>query len=86
MSIGDDLISIKSGWDQYGISFGRPSSNIIIRRVTGETPTSAGLAFGSEMSGGIIDVHVKGFHCLSNMMIQNVVYAISTKLEACKSL
>lgn len=68
MSIGDDLISIKSGWDQYGISFGRPSSNIIIRRVTGETPTSAGLAFGSEMSGGIVDVHVENLHVYNSRL------------------
>ncbi|CAJ2666987.1 probable polygalacturonase [Trifolium pratense] len=30
---GDDCIAIKSGWDQYGIKFGKPSEHIIIRRI-----------------------------------------------------
>ena len=34
ISVGDDGIAIKSGWDQYGIAYGRPSSNISIRNVT----------------------------------------------------
>lgn len=55
---GDDLISIKSGWDEYGIAYGRPSSNIIIRRIAGGTRSSAGIAVGSEMSGGISNVYV----------------------------
>ncbi|KAI5398896.1 hypothetical protein KIW84_064326 [Lathyrus oleraceus] len=58
ISTGDDLISIKSGWDEYGISFGRPSTNIIIRRLTGRT-TSAGISIGSEMSGGVSEVHAE---------------------------
>eukprot|EP01018_Ginkgo_biloba_P025289 Gb_39001 [translate_table: standard] len=62
ISTGDDVISIKSGWDEYGISYGRPSSNIIIRRVIGESHTSSGLALGSEMSGGIKDVHAEDLH------------------------
>ncbi|KAH9305504.1 hypothetical protein KI387_009908 [Taxus chinensis] len=70
---GDDMISIKSGWDEYGIAYGRPSSNIIIRNVTGETPTSAGLALGSEMSGGIRDVQVE------NLNVYNSRYGIRLK-------
>lgn len=31
--VGDDAIAIKSGWDQYGISYGRPSTNILIRNL-----------------------------------------------------
>lgn len=31
---GDDGIAIKSGWDQYGIAYKRPSTNILIRNVT----------------------------------------------------
>ncbi|KAG5523191.1 hypothetical protein RHGRI_035118 [Rhododendron griersonianum] len=31
ISVGDDGIAIKSGWDQYGIAYGRPSANILIR-------------------------------------------------------
>jgi hypothetical protein len=34
ISVGDDAIAIKSGWDQYGIAYGQPSSNILIRNVT----------------------------------------------------
>lgn len=59
ISIGDDLISIKSGWDEYGISYGRPSTNIIIHRLTGQTGSSSGIALGSEMSGGISEVYAK---------------------------
>jgi hypothetical protein len=33
ISVGDDGIAIKSGWDQYGIAYGRPSSNITIQNV-----------------------------------------------------
>jgi polygalacturonase len=58
ISVGDDAISIKSGWDEYGIAFGRPSKNIFIRRVVAWSPTSAGIAIGSEMSGGVANVSV----------------------------
>lgn len=34
ISVGDDGIAIKSGWDQYGIAYGQPSTNILIRNVT----------------------------------------------------
>ncbi|XP_058082731.1 probable polygalacturonase [Magnolia sinica] len=63
---GDDLISIKSGWDEYGISYARPSSNITIRRITGETPSSAGVALGSEMSGGISEIHILGLQLFNS--------------------
>lgn len=33
ISVGDDGIAIKSGWDQYGIAYGKPSKNILIRNV-----------------------------------------------------
>lgn len=59
---GDDLVAVKSGWDQYGISVGKPSSNIIIQRVSGTTPTCSGVGFGSEMSGGISNVLVRDLH------------------------
>ncbi|XP_057461349.1 probable polygalacturonase [Actinidia eriantha] len=59
ISTGDDLIAIKSGWDEYGISYARPSTNIIIRRLVGETRSSSGIALGSEMSGGISEVHAE---------------------------
>ncbi|XAR55129.1 hypothetical protein NMG60_11030533 [Bertholletia excelsa] len=55
ISVGDDLVAVKSGWDEYGIAYGRPSSDITIRRVTGSSPF-AGIAVGSETSGGIQNV------------------------------
>lgn len=62
ISTGDDLIAIKSGWDEYGIAYGRPSTDIIINRLIGKTRTSAGIAIGSEMSGGVSDVHAENIH------------------------
>ncbi|KAK8931380.1 putative polygalacturonase [Platanthera zijinensis] len=58
MSTGDDLVAVKSGWDEYGIAYGRPSSNITIRRLSGSSPF-AGVAIGSETSGGIENVLVE---------------------------
>ncbi|XP_051180299.1 probable polygalacturonase [Lolium perenne] len=57
ISVSHDSISVKSGWDKYGISIGRPASDIHIRRVDLQASSGAALAFGSEMSGGISDVH-----------------------------
>ncbi|XP_020213175.1 probable polygalacturonase isoform X1 [Cajanus cajan] len=62
ISTGDDLIAIKSGWDEYGIAYGRPSTNIIIHRLVGRSQTSAGIAIGSEMSGGVSEVHAEDIH------------------------
>ncbi|WOK91385.1 hypothetical protein Cni_G00076 [Canna indica] len=55
MSTGDDLVAVKSGWDEYGVAYGRPSSGITVRRITGSTPF-AGFAVGSETSGGVENV------------------------------
>lgn len=48
-------MAVKSGWDEYGIAYGRPSHGITIRRLTGSSPF-AGIAIGSEASGGVEDV------------------------------
>lgn len=53
---GDDCIAIKSGLNEYGIKLGIPSQHIVIKRLTCISPSSAGIALGSEMSGGIQDV------------------------------
>ncbi|KAK1285754.1 putative polygalacturonase [Acorus calamus] len=58
ISTGDDLVAIKSGWDEYGITYARSSSDITIRRVNGSSPF-AGIAIGSEMSGGVQNVLVE---------------------------
>jgi len=63
---GDDIIAIKSGWDEYGISFGMPSQHIVIRRVVGISPTSAIIALGSEMSGGIQDVRAEDIQAIDS--------------------
>lgn len=55
---GDDAIAIKSGRDQDGWRVGRPSENIIIRRVTMGSRHS-GVCIGSEMSGGVRNVFVE---------------------------
>ncbi|RZR91458.1 hypothetical protein BHM03_00019573 [Ensete ventricosum] len=73
ISTGDDLIVIKSGWDEYGISYAHPSSNISIRRIIGEAKSGAGIAFGSEMSGGISDVEVE------DISLFNSLYGIRIK-------
>ncbi|KAK4490655.1 hypothetical protein RD792_001346, partial [Penstemon davidsonii] len=59
---GDDLVAVKSGWDQYGMSMARPSMNITIRRVSGTTPTCSGIGIGSEMSGGIKNILVEDLY------------------------
>ncbi|XP_019430173.1 PREDICTED: probable polygalacturonase [Lupinus angustifolius] len=59
---GDDLVAIKSGWDHYGIKMARPSSNIIVRRVSGTTPTCSGVGIGSEMSGGVYNITIEDLH------------------------
>ncbi|KAI4379581.1 hypothetical protein MLD38_005859 [Melastoma candidum] len=59
ISVGDDAIAIKSGWDQYGIAYGRPSKNILIRNLVVRSMVSAGISIGSEMSGGVSNVTVQ---------------------------
>ncbi|XP_038711125.1 probable polygalacturonase [Tripterygium wilfordii] len=56
ISVGDDGIAIKSGWDRHGISYGRPSMNILIRNLVVRSMVSAGVSIGSEMSGGVSNV------------------------------
>ena len=51
-------VAIKSGWNCYGVAVGVPSTNIVIRNLTVVSPTSAGVCIGSEMSGGVSNVHV----------------------------
>ncbi|KAA8520865.1 hypothetical protein F0562_011538 [Nyssa sinensis] len=56
---GDDCVAVKSGWDEYGIAFGMPTKQLVIRRLTCISPFSAVIALGSEMSGGIQDVRAE---------------------------
>ncbi|GAB2212004.1 hypothetical protein Droror1_Dr00025346 [Drosera rotundifolia] len=63
---GDDCVAIKSGWDEYGISFAMPTKHLIIRRLTCISPTSAVIALGSEMSGGIQDVRAESILAINS--------------------
>ncbi|KAF3792315.1 putative polygalacturonase [Nymphaea thermarum] len=62
ISVGDDGIAIKSGWDQYGIAYNRSSTNIYIRNLVVRSMVSAGVSIGSEMSGGISNVSMENIH------------------------
>ncbi|XP_051114368.1 probable polygalacturonase [Andrographis paniculata] len=66
ISVGDDGVAIKSGWDQYGIAYGRPSMNILIRNLVVRSMVSAGISIGSEMSGGVSNVTVENIHIWSS--------------------
>ncbi|KAF8412131.1 hypothetical protein HHK36_000087 [Tetracentron sinense] len=67
IATGDDLVAVKSGWDEYGIAYGSQSSGITIRRVTGSSPF-AGIAIGSETSGGVENILAENIN-LFNMGI-----------------
>lgn len=71
ISMGHDGIALKSGWDEYGIAYGRPTRDIHIRWVQLQSSSGSGIAFGSEMSGGISSVQVE----------QVLIYNSSTGIE-----
>lgn len=56
-STGDDAISIKSGLDEDGRRVQQPSEHITIRNIVVKKGSS-GVSIGSEMSGGVSDVHI----------------------------
>ncbi|EYU21798.1 hypothetical protein ABFS82_09G078600 [Erythranthe guttata] len=76
ISVGDDGIAIKSGWDQYGIAYGRPSSNILIHNVIVRSMISAGVSIGSEMSGGVSNITIE------NLLVWNSKRGIRIKTSA----
>ena len=55
---GDDAIAIKSGRDLDGRQIGRPTENVVIRRIAMGSRHS-GLCIGSEMSGGVRNVFME---------------------------
>ncbi|XP_058203173.1 probable polygalacturonase isoform X3 [Rhododendron vialii] len=59
ISTGHDAIALKSGWDEYGIAYGMPSTSVHIKQVYLQSFSGSALAFGSEMSGGISNVLVE---------------------------
>ncbi|KAL9237205.1 hypothetical protein vseg_011787 [Gypsophila vaccaria] len=62
ISMGYDAISLKSGWDEHGIAYGRPTTYVQIKQVQLQAATGAAIAFGSQMSGGISHVLVNHIH------------------------
>ncbi|KAJ3682048.1 hypothetical protein LUZ60_014621 [Juncus effusus] len=63
---GDDCVAIKSGWDEYGTAFNMSSQHISVKRLTCVSPTSAVIALGSEMSGGIHDVRAEDITAINS--------------------
>jgi polygalacturonase len=57
LDVGDDGICLKSGKDEEGRRRGRPIENITIRNCT-VLHAHGGVTIGSEMSGGVRNVHV----------------------------
>lgn len=58
---GDDCVAIKSGWDCFGVAYAKPTRNVTVRNVTCDGRV-AGVAIGSEMSGGVEDVTIDRVH------------------------
>lgn len=58
IATGDDGVSVKSGWDCFGVTYDVPSQNIVIRNTFFNTPCCAGVCVGSEMSGGVKNIKV----------------------------
>ena len=57
---GDDAVVFKSGRDQDGWRVGKPTQNIVVRNCLAPQVLH-GIAFGSEMSGGIETIYVENF-------------------------
>lgn len=72
LTTGDDAIVIKSGRDQDGKRVNRASKDIIIRNCQIQK-ANAGIAIGSEISGGVRDVFVQ------NLSIKKSDFAIRLK-------
>ncbi|KAH0660358.1 hypothetical protein KY289_029106 [Solanum tuberosum] len=68
ISMGHDAVVLKSGWDEYGISYGKPTSNVHVRGVRLQSFAGAGMAFGSEMSGGISNVLVEHVYLHNSLL------------------
>ena len=63
---GDDGVAIKSGLNEAGRNFNRPSEHIRIENITidpeFDNGSTNGVSIGSEMSGGVFNVTVSGAH------------------------
>lgn len=63
---GNDCVAVKSGWDEYGIRFGVPTEQVIIRRLTCNSPNGSVIALGSEMSGGIKNIRAEDITAINS--------------------
>ncbi|PIM98479.1 hypothetical protein CDL12_29040 [Handroanthus impetiginosus] len=68
ITTGYDAVVLKSGWDEYGISYGRPTTNLHIRKVHLQAFAGSAIAFGSEMSGGISNILVEHLHVHNSLI------------------
>ena len=57
---GDDAVVFKSGRDQDGWRVNRPSKNVVVRNCFAPRVLH-GIAFGSEMSGGVENIYIENF-------------------------
>ncbi|XP_051152838.1 probable polygalacturonase isoform X2 [Andrographis paniculata] len=62
ISVGYDAVVLKSGWDEYGISYNESTSDVHVRKLRLRSSSGSSLAFGSEMSGGISGVIAEDLH------------------------
>ncbi|XP_047977374.1 probable polygalacturonase isoform X1 [Salvia hispanica] len=67
ISTGYDAVVLKSGWDEYGLSYNKPTSKVHVRKTRLQSSSGSGLAFGSEMSGGMSDVLAEHLHVYNSV-------------------
>ena len=93
LDVGDDAVCLKSGINEDGRRVGRPTENVVVRHVTVLGQSHAGIAIGSDTSGGVRNVlahdcvydgSVDGILIKSNAMrggvVENIHYRnITTK-------
>lgn len=65
---GYDAIALKSGWDKYGIAYGKPTTDVHIKQVSLEASTGSSLALGSEMSGGISGILIEQIQLCNSLI------------------
>ncbi|XP_038683685.1 probable polygalacturonase isoform X2 [Tripterygium wilfordii] len=67
ISMGHDAVVLKSGWDEYGIAYDKPTTDVHVQRVRLQSYSGSGLALGSEMSGGISNILVEHLHLYDSL-------------------
>uniref|UniRef100_N1R1V5 Putative polygalacturonase n=1 Tax=Aegilops tauschii TaxID=37682 RepID=N1R1V5_AEGTA len=80
ISVGDDGVAIKSGWDQYGIAYGRPSTNITVRNVIIRSMVSQSLSdqlncvfnLFSRLDSAGVSIGSEMSGGVSNVLVENV--------------